>query len=77
MRAIVEEGPWSVTTRINRAGNLTLEIKLNGEWHAEVILQEKGVIDLGTKAKPWPLGEKGWEMPGSPDPNLRKFRFEP
>lgn len=76
MRTITEEGPWRVTTRINRAGNLALEIELDGDWHAEVVLQEGGVIDVGTKATPWPLGYKGWEMPGAPA-ELRKFRFGP
>jgi hypothetical protein len=77
MRAIVEEGPWRVTCRINKAGNLTLEIEQDGELHADVIFQHGGVIDLGTKARPWPLGDKGWEMPGAPSSELRKFRFGP
>jgi hypothetical protein len=77
VKTISEAEPWRVTTRINRAGNLALEIELDGEWHAEVVLQPGGVIDLGTKAKPWPLGEKGWDMPGAPSKDLRKFRFGP
>lgn len=76
MKAIMEEGPWRVTSRINKAGNLTLEIEADGELHAELVLQAGGVIDLGTKARPWPLGEKGWDMPGAPG-DMRKFRFAP
>lgn len=51
MKAIMEEGPWRVTSRINKAGNLTLEIEADGELHAELVLQAGGVIDLGTKAR--------------------------
>lgn len=73
----MEEGPWRVTSRINKAGNLTLEIEHDGVAHAEVVLQRRGVIDLGTKGRPWPLGEKGWDMPGAPSPDMRKYRFGP
>lgn len=76
MKTIVEEGPWRVTTRLNKAGNLTLEVELDGEMHAELVLQEKGVVDLGTRAAKWPLGERGWDMPGAPS-GFRKFRFGP
>ena len=77
MRTIMEEGPWRVTSRINQAGNLTIEIECHGDLHADVVLQEDGTIDVGTKARPWPLGEKGWEMPGAPSAELRKYRFGP
>jgi hypothetical protein len=63
-RTVVETGPWQVTVRINQAGNLTIEVELNGHLHADLILQEGGTLDLGTFATPWPLGEKGWDMPG-------------
>jgi hypothetical protein len=63
MQTIMEDGKWRVTCRINKSNNLTLEIEHDGDPHAEVILQEGGVIDLGTKARPWELGQKGWEMP--------------
>jgi len=49
MTMIAEEEPWRVTTRINKAGNLALEVELHGQLHAELVLQDKGVIDLGTK----------------------------
>src|ERR1700677_4222752 len=75
MQTIMEDGQWRVTCRINKSNNLTLEIERDGKPHAEVILQEGGVIDLGTMARPWPLGEKGWEMPGAPSADLRKYRF--
>ena len=75
MKTITEFDGWRVTTRINKAGNLTLEIELNDAMHAEVILQESGTIDVGGRFKPWPLGEKGWDMPGAPS-GFRKFRFE-
>src|ERR1700734_498644 len=35
MRATMEDGQWRVTSRINKAGNLTLEIEHDGEPHAE------------------------------------------
>lgn len=76
MKTTTEFEAWRVTTRINKAGNLALEIELNDEMHAEVILQERGVVDVGGRFTPWPLGEKGWEMPGAA-PGFRKFRFEP
>jgi hypothetical protein len=69
--------PWAVTSRVNQAGNLAIEISLNGERHAELILQEDGTVDLGTKARPWEMGKSGWTMPGAPDPDFRKFRFGP
>ena len=76
MKSVIELDAWQVTTRINRAGNLTLEISLNDEPHAELILQEGGVIDVGARVSPWPLGDKGWNMPGAPT-GFRKFRFDP
>jgi len=77
MRTVVEEGPWRVICRINKADNLTLEIEHDGKLHADVIFQEGGVIDLGTRARPWDTGEKGWGMPGAPSTELRKYRFGP
>lgn len=76
MKTIAEDGPWRVTTRLNNAGNLTLEVELDGELHADVVLQEGGTVDVGTRARPWDIGEKGWDMPGAP-PGFRKFRFGP
>ncbi len=76
MKAMIQLDPWHVTTRLNKAGNLTLEISLDGQPHAEVILQKGGVIDVGARVSPWPLGTKGWDMPGSPE-GFRKFRFDP
>jgi hypothetical protein len=73
----MEDGPWRVTCRINKAGNLALEIEHDGTPRADVVLQDQGIIDLGTKARPWPLGEKGWEMPGAPSTDMRKYRFGP
>lgn len=61
---------------INKSGNLALEIALNGEMHAEVILQEGGVVDLSGRLTPWDIGPKGWDNPGAPA-DFRKFRFEP
>lgn len=75
MKSITEFDDWSVTARINKAGNLALEIKLKDDMHAEVILQTDGTVDVGGRFKPWPLGEKGWDMPGAPS-GFRKFRFE-
>lgn len=46
-----------------------------GEHWAEFVLQENGTLDVGTKGKPWGPGEQGWEMPGAPSSDLRKFRF--
>jgi hypothetical protein len=66
---------WNVVARINRAGNLTLEIALDGEMHAEVILQEGGVIDLSGRVTPLEIGPKGWDNPGAPS-DFRKFRFK-
>lgn len=77
MQTIMEDGKWRVTCRINKSNNLTLEIENDGDPHAEVILQEGGVIDLGTKARPWDIGEKGWGMPGAPSTDMRKYRFGP
>lgn len=77
MQTITEEGYWRVTCRINKSDNLTLEIERDGVPHAEVVLQEGGIIDLGTKARPWRLGEKGWKMSGAPSTDMRKYRFEP
>jgi hypothetical protein len=77
MQTIMEDGKWRVTCRINKSNNLTLEIEHDGDPHAEVILQEGGVIDLGTKARPWELGQKGWGMPGAPSTEMRKYRFAP
>lgn len=75
MRTVAEQGRWQVVVRINKAGNLTVEVTLDDKPHAEVIMQEDGTLDLGTKAQPWPLGDKGWEMPGAGNAELRKFRF--
>ena len=77
IQTIAEDGHWRVTCRINKANNLTLEIEHDGALHAEVILQEGGIIDLGTKARPWELGQKGWGMPGAPSTDMRKYRFAP
>jgi hypothetical protein len=77
MKTMTEVGAWRVTTRINQAGNLTIEVELRDVLHADLVLQESGVVDLGTKARPWDLGDKGWGMPGAPSPELRKYRFEP
>lgn len=76
MQGTIEIDDWRVTTRKNRAGNLTLEVYLGDEMHAEIILQKNGTLDLGTKARPWPLGKKGWDMPGAVK-DMRKFRFGP
>ena len=77
MKAIAELDGWRMITRLNRAGNLTVEIERDGELRADVIFQANGVIDLGTTGRPWPLGEKGWDMPGAPSRDGRKFRFGP
>ena len=69
--------PWAVTSRVNQAGNFTIEISLNGEPHAELILQEDGTLDLGTKARPWEMGKSGWTMPGAPGPDFRKVSIRP
>jgi hypothetical protein len=74
---VSQDWPWDVVVRQNKAGNLTIEVRMSGEHWAEFILQKDGVLDVGTKGKPWELGEKGWEMPGSPSSDLRKFRFSP
>jgi hypothetical protein len=74
-KTIAEIGPWRVTSRKNRSGNLTVEVELNGVMHADLICQENGTIDLGTTGRPWPLGEQGWNMPGAPSEDWRKFRF--
>lgn len=76
-KTTTEFGPWNVVTRINKAGNLTLEISLDGTPHAEVILQEGGMIDLSGRITPWDIGEKGWQNPGGPGDDFRKFRFGP
>lgn len=76
MKATIELEPWNVTTRINNAGNLTLEISLHGEPHAEMTLQEKGVIDVAARVHPLPLGSKGWAVHGGAT-GFRKFRFDP
>lgn len=65
-------GPWSIDVRENKAGNLAIEVSLQDEPHAEFILQESGTIDVGTKGR-----QTGWEMPGAPSPDLKKFRFTP
>jgi hypothetical protein len=65
-------GPWLVKVRENKAGNLAIEIALQGESHAEFVLQENGTIDFGTKGR-----QIGWDMPGAPSPELKKFRFCP
>lgn len=74
-KTVAEIGPWKIFARENRSGNLTIEINLDDNPHADLICQRDGTMDLGTKARPWPLGEQGWGMPGAPDPNLRKYRF--
>lgn len=67
---------WTVTARINKAGNLAVEVDLNGMRHAELILQESGTTDLLTTARrQMDLGIKGWQAPGKPH-SLRRFRFE-
>lgn len=70
-----QHDPWAVDVRLNKAGNLAIEVSLHGAPHAEFILQEDGTLDVGTKSKPWDLGDVGWEMPGAAAPELRKFRF--
>jgi hypothetical protein len=50
---------------------------LNGVLHADLVCQENGKLDLGTKGRPWPIGERGWGMPGAPSEDWRKYRFEP
>lgn len=74
-KTIAEIGPWRVFTRENQRGNLTVEVELNGDMHVELVCQEDGTVDLGTKGRPWPLGEKGWHMPGAASEELRKYRF--
>ena len=76
-KAIMEEDRGASRRGSNKAGNLTLEIERDNALHAEVVLQEGGVIDIGTTGRPWDLGEKGWDMPGAPSPQMRKYRFEP
>jgi len=76
MRSTTEFDRWNVVARINKAGNLTLEIALDGEMHAEVILQEGGVIDLSGRVTPFDVGPKGWDNPGAPS-DFRKFRYNP
>ena len=63
-------GPWTVEVRENKAGNLAIEVKLNGDPHAEFVLQDGGTIDIGTRNK-----LAGWDMPGAPSPEMKKFRF--
>lgn len=70
-----KDWPWHVEIRQNKAGNLAIEVKLDGEPFAEFVLQENGTLDVGTKGAPWELGEKGWDMPGAPSADFRKFRF--
>jgi len=72
-----KDWPWKVEIRQNKAGNLAIEVQLRGEPFAEFVLQEDGTLDVGTKGKPWELGQAGWEMPGAPSSDLRKFRFGP
>ncbi len=67
--------PWTVTARINKSGNLAIEIGLSGTAHAEVILQEGGTVDLLTKAEQLDLGQTGWKAPSKPA-GLRRFRFK-
>jgi hypothetical protein len=64
-------GPWTVEVRENKAGNLAIEVTLNGNPHAEFVLQPGGVIDVGTTGK-----LKGMDMPGAPSADRKKFRFE-
>jgi hypothetical protein len=77
MQDMYEDDRWRVIARRNAHHNLTIEIELDGVPHAELVLQTGGTIDLGTKARPWDLGEIGWQMPGAPSADLRKFRFGP
>jgi hypothetical protein len=74
-KTVAEIGPWRVTSRENRSGNLTIEVELNGERHADFYCQEDGMVDVGTTGRPWPLGEKGWDMPGAPSEKWRRYRF--
>lgn len=67
---------WTIVARRNQAGNLTIEVALDGVDHAEIVLQENGIIDLGSESLRWDLNEKGWSMPGAPNEQWRKFRFE-
>ena len=74
-KTVAEIGPWRVFARENQKGNLTVEVELRGVMHADLVCQENGTVDLGTKGRPWPLGEKGWNMPGAPTQGMRKYRF--
>jgi hypothetical protein len=76
MKTTAEFEAWKVTTRIIKAGNLALEIELNGEIYAEVVLQEKGFVDVGGRFRPLPLPKEGWGMSGR-WPGFQNFRFEP
>lgn len=67
-----QNGPWSVKVRENKVGNLAIEVSLHDEPHAEIVFQENGTIDFGTKGR-----QRGWDMPGAPSPDLKKFRFAP
>lgn len=73
----VKVDPWTVNVRRNQAGNLAIEVDIDGVRRAELILQEGGTTDLLTTARrQMDLGEKGWQTPGKPE-GLRRFRFEP
>jgi len=72
-----ENDPWTVTVRMNKAGNLTIEVELDHEMHCDLVLNIDGTIDLGTQGRPWELGEQGWGMPGAPNPEWRKYRYQP
>lgn len=74
-KTIAEIGPWRIVARENQSGNLTVEVEVNGERLADLCCQEDGTVDVGTTGRPWPLGEKGWAMPGAPSEDWRRYRF--
>jgi len=47
--------------RINKADNLAVEVGVDDEPHAELVLQDDDTVDLGTRARPWDPGDKGWD----------------
>lgn len=73
----IELGPWRVTARINKKRNLTVEVELDGEDHANVIMQEGGKVELETKARPKDVGEKGLVVSNASSEDIRRFWFEP
>jgi hypothetical protein len=56
-------------------GNLAVEVTLDDEPHAELVMQEDGTVDLGTKAQALAARRQGLGMPGAQSADLRKFRF--